>query len=284
MKSNKSSIRRLAVVALISLAVAALSAIGVFLYFFADTDKKPETIVIPDLVGQKFDMIGSIDGLKIDCEPVFSDDVPEGEVISQFPYGGARRKVAEGETCTVRVSVSLGKELQSIPDLRGFRYLDAASALRSLGARIRVVSIYDDSVECDLVLRTSPETGDKIEKGALVTLFVSRKHLHTPVQVKNYVGEPSDSALASILADGLVIGEIFYEVSDQYAANSVIGQSIMEGSLVPYGSHIDITLNAASKQEEIHPFRGQKTSDNEDIYHFKESKSKENGEINGSVD
>ena len=44
MKSNKSSIRRLAVVALISLAVAALSAIGVFLYFFADTDKKPETI------------------------------------------------------------------------------------------------------------------------------------------------------------------------------------------------------------------------------------------------
>jgi serine/threonine-protein kinase len=240
--------------------------------------------VIPELVGQNVAVIENVEGLQIDCEPVFSDDVPEGVIISQFPYGGARRNVAEGKKYTVNVSVSLGKELQSVPNLQGFRYLDAASALRSIGARIRVVSIYDDSVESDLVLRTSPEMGDKIEKGALVTLFVSRKHLHTPVQVKSYVGRASDSAFTDILADGLTIGEIFYETSDQYAADRVIGQSIMEGSLVPYGSRIDVTLNAGPKQEEIHPFRGPKTSHDKDIYHFKESKSKENGEINGSVD
>lgn len=284
MKSSNRSIKRLAVFALISVLVAALTAVSLFAYFFADVDEDFETVVIPDLVGRKFDRIGIFDKVAIESELVFSDDVPEGEVISQFPCGGARRKVAEGEAYNVRVIVSIGKERESVPDLHGFRYLDAAAALRSIGARIRVVSIYDDSVESDLVLRTSPETGEQIEKGALVTLFVSRKHLHAPVQVKNYVGKSSDSVFTDILADGLVVGKILYEHSDQYAANVVIGQSLMEGSLVPYGSCIDITLNAEAKQEELHPFRGQKTSDEKDIYHFKKRKPKENGEINGSVD
>ena len=269
-KTDRKTIKRLTIFALLSVAIFILTVICVFAYFFVNFDGEREIIEIPELAGKKYAEIQPFEKIEFERELVFSDEIPEGEVISQFPYAGARRKLAEGEKYTVKLTVSLGRETQRIPDLKDYKYNEAAAALRSIGAEIRIVSVYDDETEGDLVLESSPKAGERIERGDKVTLFVSRNHIQSPVCVKNFVGLPLDVACTEILAQGLTPGEISSGSSDEFAAGMVISQSIAPNSCVLYGAKIDIVVCEGQKTEGLHPFR-------KDI-------AKENGEINESVD
>ena len=80
-------------VAIVAVSVAIISAIGVIVYFARDMAYERELIVIPSYVGRDFDNITSSDKIRIESEPVFSNEAPAGEVISQFPYGGSKRKL-----------------------------------------------------------------------------------------------------------------------------------------------------------------------------------------------
>ena len=242
-------------VAIVAVSVAIISAIGVIVYFARDMAYERELIVIPSYVGRDFDNITSSDKIRIESEPVFSNEAPAGEVISQFPYGGSKRKLKEGERYTVKLTVSLGKETQSVPELKNYKYTDAASALRKIGAEIRIVSVYDDNAESDTVLRTSPLAGEKISGGDTVKLFVSRNHVKGSVCVKKFVGMEREEAVSEILASGLTLGEIGEEYSEIYPEGTVISQSIVSGNYVLYGEKIDIILSAGEREEELHPFR-----------------------------
>jgi serine/threonine-protein kinase len=261
-QNKDNSIKKLAVLALASVLVAVIAAVGSGYYLFGDLFGEREVIEIPDFVGQRSDAIGEFDNLTIEREAVFSDNVREGRVISQFPYGGAKRKIADGEKYTVKLTVSLGKELKTVPELKNYKYTDAAAALRSLGAKIKIVSVYDDGIEKDTVLRTSPKAGEGIEAGDTVTLFVVRNHIHAPVCVKDFVGMPLDRATTELLAEGLTLGEITGEYSDSAAKGEVISQRLKQGSLVPYGSRVDIVVSKGKGPETLHPFRGQNKEEN----------------------
>jgi serine/threonine-protein kinase len=245
--------------ALASVTVAVLTAIGIFAFFFMNREGERKTIEIPMLEGRRFDGIENFDDIKIESEPIFSDDVPEGIVISQIPYGGAKRKIAEDEKYTVKLTVSLGKERSAVPELKNYKYASAAAALRTVGAKIRIVSVYDDKIESDLVLRTSPVAGESIERGDTVTIFVSRNHRNKPVRVKDFVGMSLEEASSEILADGLLLGEIKGESVTHCPKGEVTWQSIEPESLVLYGSRIDIAVSEGDNKEELHPFRGQIT-------------------------
>lgn len=254
-RSEEKTLKKLKIAAVVSFLITILTAVGVFCYLFVDFGKKREIIEIPELVGRRFDEIGEIGGIRIESEPIFSDEVPDGEVISQTPYGGAKRKLAKGDRYTVRLTVSMGRETASVPNLEGYRYTEAAAALRSMDAKIRIVSIYDDEIERDIVLRTSPTAGERIARGDTVTLFVSRKHIQAPVCVKDLVGMNKEEAVISILESGLALGEIVQEKSGKYPVGTVVSQSILPGSYVLYGTKIDIKISAEEDQEELHPFR-----------------------------
>ena len=269
-KKKKRALKPLLVLATVSCVIALLSVTLVSVYFFSGFGGERESITIPRLVGRRFEDLGEIDRIELRCEPIFSSDVPKGEIISQFPYGGARRKLKPGEKYTVRLAVSLGKESQKIPELKNFSYNDAAAILRSIGAEIRIVSVYDDESQPDVVLRTSPGTGESIASGETVTLFVSRNHVHGSVCVGDFVGLTEESAVSEILAAGLTLGEITEGYSGEYPKGYVIWQSPSAGSYVLYGTKIDITVNATEGSGILHPFRGDTIQ--------------KDGEINESVD
>lgn len=263
------SLKKLKIAATVSVLISILTAGGVFCYLFVDFGEERRLIEIPELVGRSFNDIGEIDGIRLESEPIFSSDAPEGEVVSQTPYGGARRKVADGEKYTVRVTVSLGKETVSVPKLEGFGYTDAAAALRKMGAKIKIVSVYDDEKDHDVVLRTLPKAGERIGCGESVTLFVSRKHMRGSVAVKNFVGMTKEEAALSILEQGLALGEISAEKNGKYPVGRVASQSILPGSYVLHGTEIDISISAEAV-EDLHPFR-------KDLI-------QKDGELNESVD
>lgn len=269
-KTDGKTIKRLAIFAVLSVVFFILTVICVFAYFFGIFESKRDVIEIPSFVGKQSFEIRSFERIELERELVFSDEIPEGEIISQFPYAGARRKLADGEKYTVKLTVSMGKETQSVPNLENYKYNEAAAALRSIGAKIRIVSIYDDKKEPDIILRSSPASGARIERGDTVTLFVARNHIRGSVCVKNFVGLPFDVACAELLTQGLTLGELIEQSSDEFASGEIIFQSIAPESYVLYGSKIDITVSTGPKTEDLHPFR-------KDI-------AKENGEINESVD
>jgi serine/threonine-protein kinase len=269
-KTGDKTIKRLTIFALLLVAIFILTAICVFSYFFGLFDGEREVIEIPEYVGKKYADIGELDKILLERELVFSDEILEGEIISQFPYAGARRKLADGERYTVRLTVSMGKETQSVPNLENYKYNEAAAALRSIGAKIRIVSIYNDQTEPDMVLGSSPTSGSRIERGDTVTLFVTRNHIHGSICVENFVGLPLDVACTGILAQGLTVGEVIEQSSENFASGEVISQSIAPESYVLYGTKIDITVNIGQNTGNLHPFR-------KDII-------SENGELNESVD
>jgi len=264
-KKEEISSKKLLFGALVSLAVLAATAICAFFALFANTKRNRDLIIIPSFVGQKYTELDPHDRINFECELVYSDDVPEGEIISQSPYSGARRKVADGKLCTVKLTVSMGAEDRTLPDLKNYTYAEAASTLRTLGAQIRIVSVYDDEAESDRVLYTSPSAGARIERGDRVTLFVCRKHVKGSVKVRDLTGLTQNAACTKILADGLLVGEIIYEPSDTVEEGLVISQSIAAGSYVRYHSTINITVSTGKeeKNDQLHPF-GRYVTDEDD--------------------
>ena len=261
-KINDRKIKKLAIFALLSVAVFILTVICVFIYFFVNPDGEREIIEISSYAGKKYSEILPSRKIELERELVFSDDVPEGEIIAQFPNAGARRKIVKGEKYTVKLTVSLGKETKSIPNLENYKYNEASAALRSIGAEIRVVSVYDDNAESDMVLRTSPAAGVAVERGDTVTLFISRNHIRGSVCVKDFAGLPIEVACAEILAQGLNLGEVIELDDNECAEGAVVSQSVAPGSYVLYGTKIDIVVGSGEKRENLHPFRKDITEKN----------------------
>ncbi|MBQ8409974.1 MAG: PASTA domain-containing protein [Clostridia bacterium] len=254
MKAKDNSLKKAIAAATVSALVFAVTSICVFAFFFVSNRRHRETVTIPSFVGQQFSSIMPVDRITVEHELVFSDEVPAGEVISQFPYAGARRKVADGDAYTVKLTVSLGKEQLRVPTLASYGYLEAAAALRMLGARVRVVSIYNGDADHDTVLSTSPAAGEMIEAGQQVTLFVSRHRVEGSILVRDFTGMPQEQACAELLSDGFLVGEIELVCSDEGEAGCVIGQSLAPGTYVRHESRIDLTVSAGKNTEEKHPF------------------------------
>ena len=256
MKTKEKSIKELLWAALISLAVLAATATCIFLVLFASTNKDRDIIIVPSFVGRKYSELEPCDRIRFESELVYSDSVPEGTIISQEPYAGARRKVAEDEIYTVKLVVSMGADEQKLPDLSGVPYTEAASVLRALGVQIRVISVYDGDGDGDRVLYTSPDAGAKINRGDRVTLFVCRKHVKGSVRVSDLSGLDKGAACTKLLAEGLLVGEIVYASSDTVGEGIVISQSIAPGNYVRYHSKINITVSMGKedKNDQLHPF------------------------------
>jgi serine/threonine-protein kinase len=111
---------------------------------------------------------------------IYSEDVKEGHVISQFPRG----KDMAPQGSPVNFLVSSGKSTHSIaiPDFAGKRIEAARIALERLGLRLGDVGYRSKAGEKDFViLEQSPVALAKVSHGASVNLIVNRADAGNPV-------------------------------------------------------------------------------------------------------
>lgn len=232
-EAEKREIKKLFLWVVITALITVLLGISVLVYFFVPRDKDVYILTIPRLVGlSELDLV-SYDRVEIEREWIYSNEVERGEIISQAPYAGAKRKLRGGEKCTVTVYISLGERTQEIPDLLGVDQLSAAAALRSIGAKVKSVAIYGDG-EDGVVLKTLPECGSRVREGESVTLFVSRRRQDKPVDIPDFLGMERQEAIRLALSLGLFIGDI----EENGTGERISAQSIPEGSRVTVGSYI----------------------------------------------
>lgn len=89
-----------------------------------------------------------------------SDNVDEGNVISQSPSGG--QKVDKGSTISIKVSSGSG--MIEVPNVVGMTFEAAKSALQAAGFNV------DVSGSGTKVISQSPISGNKAKKGSTITI------------------------------------------------------------------------------------------------------------------
>ena len=156
-------------------------------------------------------------------------------VISQSPAAGAH--VDPGAVVTI--AVSAGRSGVEVPDVVGLRSPVAVAKLQAAGLRAKASNV-SSSKSSGTVVAQRPAAGDRAEKGAEVTLQVSkgRKRLPAP----DVVGLLSADAQAALKQAGFAY-TIVVVPSDQ-ARGTVVSQDPPGGTTAPQGSKV--RLNVAS--------------------------------------
>jgi eukaryotic-like serine/threonine-protein kinase len=132
----------------------------------------PEQVDVPDVTGLSQD---SAEARLRDAHFVpavdeqESDDVAEGDVISQSPTAGS--KLARGSTVTI--TVSSGKPKASVPDVVGLKEAKAGSALSRAGlTAVRQEREVTDPTQDGVVIEQRPGAGSQVDKGSDVVIVV----------------------------------------------------------------------------------------------------------------
>ena len=104
-------------------------------------------------------------GFRVTVNEVFSNDTREGVVMDQNPRDGAMLQRGS----SVEITVSLGQEQITVPNVVNMREGEATTALTDLGLRVRIVHAQG---EMGIVLETNPRSGQRVAPNTQVSVTV----------------------------------------------------------------------------------------------------------------
>lgn len=202
-----------------------------------------EKVEVPDLSGKTFPEgkeIMQSRGLRLVLEgETYDSQVAPGLVIRQNPIG----QVFVRRGSPVKVTVSKGPEMVTIPDFSGLMVEAAALELKTLGLGLgQVVKVPSDSVPPDLVVSTIPPAGSTVARGSSVSLSVSDGSRQ--VVVPTLIGRTLERAKASLGELGLAPGQVRHVYSENYDTGVVTRQNPAPGAKAIRGATVDLWVAA----------------------------------------
>ena len=212
---------------------------------------RPEKVSVPNVVGQNVSTASTVlenAGFKVDIQRI-TDDNPKDRVIRQDPQ--PLTSVDKGSTVTLRVSDGPGDV--TVPTVEGQSQDEAEKRLRAAGFKVRVVEQSSDSVAKGLAIQTTPDGGNRIEKGATVTLVISTGAVQ--VTVPSVTGSSQGAAESTLNNAGLRVA-VTEKESDQ-DPGTVLSQSPGGGSRVDKNSTVSIVVAKAVTKVEVPDVVGQ---------------------------
>ncbi|MBQ7347401.1 MAG: PASTA domain-containing protein [Clostridia bacterium] len=209
---------------------------------------KAVSVEIPDLRGQSIETAELADWIDIETEYRYDADTPAGTILTQTPAAGSWRKLtAQNPRCTISLTVSLGEESITLPDVVGHDARETVTALREQGFTVETVtkeSTYDEGT----ILSTQPPGGTVLPKGGNVVLTVSAGIPTKTVTVPNLIGLSRSDALVKLWTSQLSVGEVIEADSDE-PSGTVIRQSHQAGTLVIAGTKITVYISREYYEE-----------------------------------
>ncbi len=128
-------------------------------------------VKVPDVVGKTAQEAATLlgqAGLKMSQTDESSSTISEGEIIRQSPSGGTSVK----KDSTVKVVVSSGPEITTVPSLVGKTESDAVSELEASGLEARITYQSSSVADKNKVLEQDPTSGTEVDKNSTVTIKV----------------------------------------------------------------------------------------------------------------
>ena len=232
--------------------IAVISLLLVGILVITGGGNKSEKIIVPDLIGRNIDEVMAdpdvTDNFTIkEATERQESDRPVGEILEQDPDADGKKKATKGTIITVTVS-SGGenvKDTYKVIDFTGKTLDYVKAALASHDINCEVVEEYSDDVEEGKVIRTDPEAGTELEKGATLTVYISKgkqEDDNENVSVPGLLGMTEDGARAALEAKGLTLGSVT-EVDSSAEAGSVVWQSQDAGSDASKGTTVNIQIS-----------------------------------------
>ena len=172
-------------------------------------------------------------------EEEYNSNYAAGYIYKQSPVAG--RTVREGQSVTL--TVSLGTQYVTVPDLTNSVQSDAEQQLKNLGVSVLVTQAVEPTVASGAVIRTDPAAGSQVAAGSTVVMYISRPQVATTTKVPSLVGMSADDARTLLVQNHLGLGSQTEEYSDQ-PEGSVIRQSPEAGSTAKLNSRVNIVVSA----------------------------------------
>ena len=223
-----------------------ISVIGIMAFAFLHSS--PKEVQVPDVTNltEAAAKIKLADAkLSVtDVVQVQSDEVESGKVIETNPKAGSTVK----EKSKVTIKVSSGKETVTMKDYRNKTYETARDELKKLGFTVEKKEENSDSIEAGKVISQSIAPNQKVEgKDTVITLVVSKGE--TSIKMANLKGYTREGAIEYASTNNLNL--TITEEENDATVDTVISQSIREGSDIKKGTPLTIVLSKGKKAHTV---------------------------------
>jgi serine/threonine-protein kinase len=199
-------------------------------------------IAVPNLIGISSDRANytlAKVGLEVgQITRQYSSKAASGYVISQTPAPG--EKLYKGDS--VDLIVSKGARPIKAPDLVNKTFAEAQAIVGGYGLSITKTEEYSSNVEEGRIIRQNPAAGATVERGATISVVVSKGV--EKVSVPDVYGMTSSEAKAKLEGDGFVV-VTKNSISSSEMYGKVVNQDIEAGKSVKKGSTITIYVGIA---------------------------------------
>ena len=219
-----------------------ISIVGIMAFLFFKTS--PKEVQVPDVTNltEAAAKIKLADAkLNVtDVIQVQSDEVESGKVIETNPKAGSTVK----EKSKVTLKVSSGKEAITMKDYRNKTYEAARDELKKLGFTVERKDENSDNVDSGKVISQSIAPNQKVEgKDTVITLVVSKGE--NSIKMANLKGYTREGAIEYASANNLNL--TITEEENDATVDTVVSQSIREGSEIKKGAPLTIVLSKGKK-------------------------------------
>lgn len=231
----------LAAVTVTVIIVATLFVSNVILGAFKTAPSSSNDYELPNLIGENFyDARAKYTDIQLVATEEYNNEYASGVIVEQEKAAG--RIVKRGDT--IRVTVSKGVRVTTIPDLKNYHYSSAVRALEDAGLNYMLVQTASDDIAADYVVSTDPAAGSSVEEGTTVRILISLGPMTEDTTVPYVVGSNVTEAQYAI-EDAHLKYHIQY-ITDAAAKDTVVSQNIEGGSSVPRDSVITIYVSDGS--------------------------------------
>lgn len=166
--------------------------------------------------------------------------LPESSVASQVPE--PRKMMRRGRP--IKVTLVRGTEIVDIPYLVGLTAGQAVNLLSRTGLTVaRFDSLASDSVALGCVINSAPPAGSKAKKGATVALTLSNGPTEGKMLMPELIGRALAETQQTLVAQGLVIGEVKYLSSPSVEPGTIMLQAPQPGFVVKKGDTVNLAVS-----------------------------------------
>ena len=218
--------------------VATLFLSKVILGAFKTTASSSNDYTMPKLVGLNYyDARAEYPDIQLAATEEYNSENPAGIIIEQEKAEGRIVKIGD----VIKVVVSKGTRMVTVPDVVNFHYNSANAALIGENLKCLRIEVESDDIAAGYVVKTDPVAYSTIEEGSTVKVYVSIGP-STEDTVVPYVVGYSVTEAEAMLTDAFLVTKIQYTESSE-PADTVISQNIAEGDIVTRNTTVTIYVS-----------------------------------------
>lgn len=218
----------------------------VYNFLFKGILQKPQVYTVPNVQIYTIDQLQNnpelIQPFRVEVEEwVYSDEVAQGNIISQTPEKDT--VMEDGADLVITVKVSAGEETVYLPDFTNQDSRKVSDELNKMGLIIDPQYEFHDDITSNRVIRTIPVANTPVKAGDTVTVVISNGKETEKTMVPNFIGMDINRAKSMVDMRGLNMGEVKEFYDETYPAGQIMFQSIDADTEVEKGTSISFQVS-----------------------------------------